>query len=152
MTWGDRVWVPRHLIRAPEGVPDPPPAHLAGRASPLPTPAPPQGAAPSGAAAVCAPAPPGRACAGRRGECERPVGNPAPPPDPPRLDTPLERDTLSGWLLSGFRRPPASWTPTPTPARLRALSGPGHLGRSGARRRWAEPPPATEGRHSCWRP
>lgn len=118
MTRCDCVWVPRHLIRAPAGVPGPPPAHVASRASPLPPLAPPQGAAPAAAAAaataVRSPAPLGRACAGRQGECGRLAGNPAPPLRPPWLDTPLDNpewDIIWGRLLPGANRRPRSWTP-----------------------------------------
>lgn len=50
VTRRDGVWVPRHLVRAPVGVPGQPPAHVASRASALPPLAPPQGAAAAAAA------------------------------------------------------------------------------------------------------
>lgn len=104
------------------GVPGPPPAHVASPASRLPPPAPPRGAAPaaaatatSAAAAVRSPAPLGRACSGRRGECGRRAGHPAPRLRPPWVGTPLdtpERDTIWGWLLPCLNRPSRRWTPT----------------------------------------
>lgn len=133
----------RHPIPAPAGVPGPPPAHVAGRASA----APPRGAAPAATnaatVAVRSAALPRRACAGRRGECGRLSRSPAPSLHPPWLDAPLdtpERDAVSGWLLPCLNPPSRSGTPTsrsPTPGRgacggLSVLSGPGHSERSRA--------------------
>lgn len=137
----------RHPIPAPAGVPGPPLAHVAGRASA----APPRGAAPAATnaatAAVRSSAQARRACAGRRGECGRLSRSPAPSLHPPGLDTPLdprERDAVSGWLLPCLNPPSRSGTPTsksPTPGPgacggLGVLSGPGRsstLGRPARR-------------------
>lgn len=137
----------RHPIPAPAGVPGPPLAHVAGRASA----APPRGAAPAATnaatAAVRSSAQARRACAGRRGECGRLSRSPAPSLHPPGLDTqldPRERDAVSGWLLPCLNPPSRSGTPTsksPTPGPgacggLGVLSGPGRsstLGRPARR-------------------
>lgn len=133
----------RHPIPAPAGVPGPPPAHVAGRASA----APPRGAAPAATNAATAAVRPSaqrrRACAGRRGECGRLSRNPAPSLHSSWLDTPLdtpERGAVSGWLLPCVNPPSGRGTPTsksPTPRRgacggLSVLSG-SERERSGAR-------------------